>query len=358
MKVTVYKRNTSTNISSLSLDFYVNGKRVRRALGLYYYRKPIDVNQRKHNKQTKIMIDTIVAEKTLEIQKGVHGLLDNRNKYTDFIGYFKHLVSNRLESGVNYNSWKTTEGHLKDYAPLGISFKSISVEWIEGFRDYLQYKKKLKSASVMQYYNLLKHSVHEAYRKKLIIDDFAVDSKGIRVETAERQFLSKEELIKLKDTPCRNEILKKAFLFSSLTGMAFADIKKLTWAALKGDNSQWSINFHRKKTKGLQYHPISKVARELLGPKSDDEARIFFGLKYNTWNNIELKRWILEAGITKEITFHCARHSYATNLLSSGVPITTLKELLGHKDFKTTMIYAKIVDSDKVKAADLMNFEI
>lgn len=357
MKVNIYERTTSDNRTSLSLDYYVNGKRIRKALGLFFYTKPNSTSERNHNKETKIMLDTIKAEKTLQIQKGEHGLTDNRSKYKDFIGYFKSLVLKREETGVNYDAWKTTQKHLLDYCQEGISFNSVSTEWIDGFRDYLQFTKKLKSASVMQYFSLLKHAIHDAFRAKLIKEDFAYHSKGIKVENSERQYLSMEELVSLTTAHCNIDSIKRAFLFSAITGIAFADIKKMTWGQLRFENNQWSVNFHRKKTKGLQYHPITKEARELLGEEGELEEKVFRKLNYNTWGNIELKKWIVNAGITKEITFHCARHTYATQMLRKGVPITTVKEMMGHKDLKTTMIYAKIVDADKVNAANLMTLK-
>jgi len=78
------------------------------------------------------------------------------------------------------------------------------------------------------------------------------------------------------------------------------------------------------------------------------DERVFIGLKYSSYSNVELSRWMLKAGITKQITFHCARHTFAVLQLTLGTEIYTLSKMLGHSELKTTQIYAKIVD-EKIK---------
>jgi len=95
---------------------------------------------------------------------------------------------------------------------------------------------------------------------------------------------------------------------------------------------------------------ISNQAREYLGEQGKPDERVFIGLKYSGWHNIELQRWIMRAGITKEITFHCGRHTFAVLQLEYGTDIYTVSKLLGHKELKTTQIYAKIMDEKKKEA--------
>ena len=98
--------------------------------------------------------------------------------------------------------------------------------------------------------------------------------------------------------------------------------------------------------------PISEQAFELLGERTIPDERVFVGLKYSAWHNLKLQQWVMKAGISKTITFHCARHTYATLQLTLGTDIYTVSKLLGHKDLKTTQIYAKIIDERKKEAAN------
>ena len=81
-------------------------------------------------------------------------------------------------------------------------------------------------------------------------------------------------------------------------------------------------------------------------------------MKYSAWNNLKLKQWIMQAGISKEITFHCFRHTFATLQLTLGTDIYTLKDLLGHKAIKNTQIYGKIIDQKKVDAANRIKLKM
>ena len=118
------------------------------------------------------------------------------------------------------------------------------------------------------------------------------------------------------------------------------------------------IRFRQKKTKGAETLPISEQAFGLLGERQDNDQRVFVGLRYSCWNNIKLKEWMLKAGISKPITFHCVRHTYATLQLTAGIDIYTVSKLLGHKDLKTTQIYANVIDEKKKDAANRMQLDL
>ena len=89
----------------------------------------------------------------------------------------------------------------------------------------------------------------------------------------------------------------------------------------------------------------------MLGEKTKSVEPIFHELKYNAWNNLKLREWVMAAGIAKKITFHCARHSFATLQLSMNTDIYTVSKRLGHRHLKTTEIYAKVIDKKKIEAA-------
>ena len=90
----------------------------------------------------------------------------------------------------------------------------------------------------------------------------------------------------------------------------------------------------------------------MLGEIGEKEDRVFKGLKYSAWHNLKLQQWVMKAGISKTITFHCARHTFATLQLTNGTDIYTISKLLGHRELKTTQLYAKIIDQKKIDASN------
>jgi integrase len=118
------------------------------------------------------------------------------------------------------------------------------------------------------------------------------------------------------------------------------------------------IRFRQKKTKGVETLPISEQAYSLLGEQGENPNKIFEGLNYSTWSNLKLQQWVMKAGISKTITFHCARHTYATLQLTMGTDIYTVSKLLGHKELRTTQIYAKVIDDKKKDAANRIKLDL
>ena len=160
-----------------------------------------------------------------------------------------------------------------------------------------------------------------------------------------------EELNTLSSTPCERDVLKRAALFSALTGLRHCDIQKMCWKEIQIDGENARLHFTQQKTKGVEYMPISMQALQLCGKQRQPEQLVFEDLPDPTGISKPLKRWIEASGISKQITFHCFRYTYATLKLSSGTDIYTVSKMLGHTNVKTTQIYAKVVDEKKEKAA-------
>jgi integrase len=134
--------------------------------------------------------------------------------------------------------------------------------------------------------------------------------------------------------------------------LRWSDIEKLIWSQVQSDPQVGHyLRFRQKKTGSYETLPVSEQAVQLLGAPGKPETLVFEGLKYSDHNNLKLKDWILRAGITKKISFHNFRHTYATLLLNSGTDIYTVSKMLGHRNVSTTQIYAKVVDKRKQEAA-------
>jgi integrase len=146
-----------------------------------------------------------------------------------------------------------------------------------------------------------------------------------------------------------------------MTGLRFSDIRNLTWNEIeyiKGNG--YFIHFKQQKTKGIEVLPISEQAYKLLGEKGEageTKRKVFQGLHYSAYVNQQLTNWIKKAEIKKHITFHCFRHSFATLQLSNGTDIYTVSKLLGHRELKTTQVYAKIIDRTKREAVDKIKLD-
>ncbi|MEF2792845.1 MAG: site-specific integrase, partial [Alistipes dispar] len=105
-----------------------------------------------------------------------------------------------------------------------------------------------------------------------------------------------------------------------------------------------------KKTSGQEYLDIPPQAAELMGERGKDAEHIFPDIHSPSCTNETIKRWVLRAGIHKDITFHCGRHTFAVMMLDLGTDIYTVSKLLGHRELSTTQIYAKVLDKNKQAA--------
>lgn len=377
MKVKLIKRiNTAKDKYNISLEIYkgytkgadgkIKHQREFLKLSEYYlYANPKTPQQKTHNKEVEIKIEIIRAEKEKEFLNGKFGFKSEKKVRANFIDYFQKLTDERLASKGNYGNWDSVLKHLINYEGKNISFENVDLAYCEGFKEYLTKTakrtddKNLSSSSVSSYFNKLRACLNQAVDDGIILTNPSLKISTPKVVEHEREFLTKEEVQLLFKTECRYDVLKRAFLFSCLTGLRWSDINKLEWSQVQNENGTWKINFHQQKTKGLQYHFISEQAKELMGVKTEEAGRVFVGLRYSAYMNTALMQWVLKAGITKHITFHCARHTFATLQLTLGTDLFTVSKLLGHSEVRTTQIYTKVIDQKKIDAVNTIpTFEI
>ncbi|MBU2268148.1 MAG: site-specific integrase [Bacteroidetes bacterium] len=370
-KVTLRQKPMSNKRHSLFLDYYPpilnpeTGKLVRKEyLKLFLYDKPKTEFDKLHNKETLYLAENIKAQRQLEVQNAKYGFISDKQRNGDFIEYFKMLASKRR--GSNSNNWSSALNYLEKFTGGAVKFSQINLRWCNDFKDFLQSTRTVKSDkatlstnSCVSYFNKIKHTLKEAYKEGYLSED--VNAKLVSIKPAEtsRQYLSFEELQALVNTDCKLPILKKAGIFSALTGMRIPDLKQLRWSDIKFSELEggYSIPFRQQKTKGVEYLPISKDAINVLGEINDDNNLIFKELSYTSHFVPHLNKWIKDAGIQKHITFHSFRHTFATLQLSYGTDIYTVSKMLGHRDLKTTQIYAKVIDKTKRQASDVIKLK-
>lgn len=192
--------------------------------------------------------------------------------------------------------------------------------------------------------------LNQAFDDRIIAHNPIRGIEGFKAEEGTRMYLTIDELKKLAQTECEYPNIKKAFLFSCLTGLRRSDILKLTWGEVHEQGEFTRIIFKQKKTKGLEYLDLTPQAAELMGERGKPNENVFGDIYSPSCTNEAIKRWVLRAGIDKEITFHCGRHTFAVMMLDLGTDIYTVSKLLGHRELSTTQIYARVLDKNKQKA--------
>lgn len=321
----------------------------------------------------------IYADKVREIRQRE---FDNAFLYTDtdseqaqqlerersnFLEYFREMEKKRHAqfSEAISTTWNRVYENFKIFINGDtIPFSKIDLKLIEEFRLYLLSAKRggfktgtISPNTASTYFSVFKAVLKQAFIDGYLTTDLSAKAKSIQGRESRREYLTVEELNTLARTPF-DPIVKRAALFSALTGLRHSDIQKLTWAEIEEFNGGYRLNFTQQKTKGVEYMPISKQAYQLCGERKDDELLVFAGLPDPSWISKPLERWIKQAGITKHITFHCFRHTFATLQLASGTDIYTVSKLLGHTNVKTTQVYAKVVDEKKEKATEAFTLDL
>jgi len=242
-------------------------------LDYFLYVNPKTPTQKTHNKEVEVKVEIIRAEKEKEFLNNKYGFKSDTKVRANFIDYFQKLTNDRFESKGNYGNWDSVIKHLIKYKGKNISFENIDKTFCEGFKEYLTNTAKrsdgtpLSSSSVSSYFNKLRASLNHAVDDGIILVNPSLKISTPRVEEKEREYLTQEEVQKLFKAECRYDVLKRAFLFSCLTGLRWSDINNLDWSQVQNENGKWKITFHQQKTKGLQYHYINQQAKDFMGTK-------------------------------------------------------------------------------------------
>ena len=370
-KVKLRRKPISQGRQTLYLDFYPpiphpdTGKLTRREfLSLYVYENPKAPFDKQHNKETLLLAENVRAQRQLEVQHRQYGFLSAEQRNRRLLDYYREQADKRTAS--NSGNWQSSIFYVEQFFNEGVKLSELNVAACDDYKQYLltvksqrSRKRTLSRNTALSYFNKFKATLRQAYKDDLLKTDLNYKISSIRAAETKREYLTMEELQALSDTECTLPILKQAAIFSALTGLRFSDIRNLTWGELQQSMAEGHyLQFRQQKTKGVEVLPIPEQAVRLLGEKGAPTERIFKGLEYSAYNNTLLREWVKEAGITKYITFHCFRHTYATLQLSLGTDIYTVSKLLGHRELKTTQIYAKVIDKLKREAANKIRLDI
>lgn len=353
---------------SLFLEYQIgynrdNGTSIRKkeSLSLYLMVSPRTPIQRQQNKETLELAKKIRFEREQEFLDNREGYRLKKEKGINFLDYYQSYIVNYTKKDIRMiqialNRFKD---FLAEYHPLLKDFikpDAITHDMMLKFADYLQTRSVGEGAkSILQRF---KKVVRSAVDQGIMAKD---PCKGVVCvvddQVLKKDVLSQEEIRKLMETHYQfeKENVRNAFIFCLYTGMRFCDVKDLRYSNI--DYANKLLRFEQDKTKGHSAYswvtiPLNDGLIQLVGRPKEGETKnsLIFNLPSYESCCKSVRRWVKRAGIDKHISWHCARHSFAVNILNNGANIKTVASLLGHSGLKHTEKYTRAVDKLKEDA--------
>ena len=248
----------------------------------------------------------------------------------------------------------------------GIHLSEIDKPFILSFIDWMRntYRfaqdRQLSPKTMKNRCITLNMALNEAKRDGLIAQNpfrLIDPSEKVKATQAKREYLTIDEVKRMAEASCPDLASKRAFLFACFTGLRLSDVMKLTWSNICFDGEPPYLSVMMTKTDKPVIIPLSKQAMRWIPEQTgtNEDARVFEDLLTGDCVRANVKTLAKNAGISKDICFHTARHTFATMLLTVGADIYTVSKLLGHATVRHTQIYAKIVDKSKDAAVGLLD---
>ena len=366
-----FKELTDGN-KSIYLDIYQDGKRHYDFLKLYLVPERTRTD-RLQNEQAMRAANAIKAQRIIELANGAAGIATKQSAKVLLVDWLNDYPRTQAQSSKACKASDNALAGALQAFPGGAKARlaDIDKDFCRRFINYLASEyvsprkgQKLAPATAYAYYTRLVCALNAAVRHGIINRNPCSDlstAEKTHTQEAQRCYLTSEELQRFADAPATTAATtatKQAFLFSCFCGLRISDIEKLKWGDIVESNGQMRIEIRMKKTQELLYIPLSKRAQAYLperGRTAAEEANVFSLCKGRGAISHHVKTLAAAAGINKDVTFHTARHTFATLLLTQGADIYTTSKLLGHADISTTQIYAKIVDEKKKEAVSLLD---
>lgn len=352
--VRLRKKKISGGVESLYLDIYDRGKRKYEFLGLYLH--PGDRKYAVSDRNTMKAVEVIIARRTLEVINRKAGI--QTESMMTVLDYMKALAAKKNASKTFRLLVPFIERHKPD-----TRLTAVDKNYVKGLlevmaatpaRKFSDVSRRLSPNTVSIYFKAFSHAMSIAVRNDIIpsnpCDRLAREEKP-KISARDRQYLTREELSRLASTDCRLPEVKRAFMFSCFCGLRFSDVRNLKWDDLYTSYGRTYIHIRIIKTRTPITIPLSPLALSWLPERGRGSV---FSLPSVPAVCDNLALWVKDAGIKKHITFHCARHTFATMSISAGVDLFAVSKLLGHTDIKTTQIYAKMMDERKTEAVDAL----
>jgi site-specific recombinase XerD len=284
---------------------------------------------------------------------------EHNNKVESLIG--KDFAAGTAER------YRTCKKHVaafikQKYKKNDIPIQDVDHKFITGLEYYLKTSRKCAHNSTIKYITNFKKIIRIAHANNWIDKDPFLHWKA-KLKIVDREFLTEEEIQKIIELKLKMERLDQVrdiFIFCCFTGLAYADVKKLNRfdISVGVDGEEW-VKTKRSKTDTRSNIPILPIAKAVIEKYKQNQLLIEKDLVLPVLSNQKMNAYIKEivtlAGITKNLTFHLARHTFATTVtLTNGVPIESVSKMLGHTNLKTTQHYAKILDMKVSKDMEIL----
>lgn len=364
--VRLRSRKLANGNSTLYLDIYVEGKRSYEYLKMYLI--PDNAPGAKvANENTLRAANAIKSRRVLEITNGKADINTSKSSSMTIRDYMTAYIDKRKgnKSTAVVRGTSLMLRKLEEWGLAGTKLRDLdrnfALKVVAQLRSCPTYNATTKHIK----YTRLNAVLNEAERKGYINRNpfrFLDNDEKIPESKVERDYLTAEELKTLiatpisKAKPTEHQIqVRQGFLLSCFCGLRASDIKALSWGNIVDCGTHKEIQIQMQKTKKHINIPLSESALSYLPERNDlpDNALVF--PKFSTAYCTDVLKWGIRAGIKKHVTFHVARHTFATLLLTQGADLYAVCKLLGHSDIKTTQIYAKLIDAKKVEAVNLLN---
>jgi site-specific recombinase XerD len=330
---------------SLYLDIYDKGKRRRESLDLFLIPEK-NASAKAANKQTLKKAELERSKRLLEAQDS-NFVVEPAQRVP------QHLLIPTFEEfmqGRNSCTYSILRNHFLQFCSEAMRVSHINEKWLKRIVEYFR-NRGLIDNTIAEYVSKIRVFWRWCVRKGIVEGD-PFEDIVIKTQDAVKEYLTIEELKQLASTPTKLKV-RNPFLFSCFTGLRYCDVIRLRWRDVEESNGRTRIVFRQKKTRAQEYMDLNPQAVLLMGDRCADDRLVFAGWsKASSLANSQLKVWVQSAGIKKHISFHCARHTFATMLLTLDTDIYVVSKLLGHSNVKTTQVYAKIVDKKKQQAVD------
>lgn len=351
MAVYLRKKKLSGGRQSYYLDIWHGDKRHYEFLKLYTSkaRNPIE---KQSNEAIKELAESIRAKRELDMVASDHDYIPKFKRDTDFLAYFeafKDAYKNKdvrlVKASLKYFTLFIADEKIK-YLPI----KNLDEKLTRDFKTYLE--TKVHGETISNYFTKFRAAIQAAVKDKLISTDVTKNVKVSKTGGLKKDILSLDEIVSLSKARCGNDQVKRAFFFSLNTGLRFCDVKALQWKNIDHDK----IRFTQAKTKNTSSAAnltvdLNQTALNMIGKRGKPDERVF-KLPSSTACNKDLKTWVKDAKIEKHITWHCARHSIAVNLLDNGTDVKTVASILGHSGLKQIDKYLRVIDERKKQAVN------
>lgn len=378
----LYARKQSNGTESLYLEWYLGYKvvlsertgkevvlpqREKEVLdGLYLWTAPRTASERDHNKEVLKIAKGIQWEKSAQNSEQENGYrMKKKSREVSFYSFYEDYLRNYTKKDlrnirlalVRFKSFLADSKKYSRYAE-DIRPEQIDRDMILAFTEYLQEHSTGEGGLTLykRFKKVIKYAVeHDVMAKN------PCENISIRVDenSLTKDVLSIDEIKQLIQTHCKQEnpVIRKAFIFCLNTGLRFCDVRELTFDNVDYANKR--LHFEQNKTRGHSKSshveiPLRDDLLGLIGKHEKDKSELIFPLPSHTMCLKALRHWVAKAGIDKHITWHCARHSFAVNILNNGANIKTVASLLGHAGLKHTEKYTRAVDKLKEEAINTL----